>query len=69
MPHYCCVGKCYNSSADGKNISWHGLPINLPTLMSVWVTKIKRDPRYFNVNRHTKICSEHFVDDYFINLL
>ena len=67
MPHYCCVGKCYNCSAAGKNISWHGLPINSPTLLSVWITKIKRDPRYFNVNKHTKICSEHFVDEDFVN--
>ena len=28
---------------------------------------MKRDPRYFNVNRHTKICSEHFISDDFIN--
>ena len=28
---------------------------------------MKRDPRYFNVNRHTKICSEHFKSDDFIN--
>ena len=28
---------------------------------------MKRDPRYFNVNRHTKICSEHFTSDDFIN--
>ena len=35
--------------------------------MSVWITKIKRDPRYFNVNKHTRICSEHFVDEDFVN--
>ena len=62
MPHYCCVEKCHNCSAAGKNISWHRLPINSPTLLSVWITKIKTDPRYFNVNKHTKIRSEHFVD-------
>ena len=28
---------------------------------------MKRDPRYFNVNRHTKICSEYFTSDDFIN--
>ena len=22
---------------------------------------MRRDPRYFNVNEHTKICGEHFV--------
>ena len=28
---------------------------------------MRRDPRYFNVNRHTKICSEHFTSDDFTN--
>ena len=28
---------------------------------------MKRDPRYFNINRHTKIYSEHFISDNFIN--
>ena len=28
---------------------------------------MKRDPRYFNVNRHTKIYSEYFTSDDFIN--
>jgi len=28
---------------------------------------MKRDPRYFSVNCHTKICSEHFTSDDFIN--
>ena len=28
---------------------------------------MKRDPQYFNINRHTKICSEHFTSDDFIN--
>ena len=28
---------------------------------------MKRDPQYFSVNCHTKICSEHFTSDDFIN--
>ena len=28
---------------------------------------MKRDPRYTNVNRHTKICSKHFRSDDFID--
>ena len=42
-------------------------PLNCKSLLSVRITKMKTDPRYFNVNRHTKICSEHFTSDDFIN--
>ena len=66
MPHYCCAGECYNSS-DRKDISWHNLPLDSPTMLSVWITKMRRDPRYFKVNRHTKICGEHFVTEDFVN--
>ena len=67
MPQFCCAGGCQNSSASRKDLSFHGLPLNSKSLLSVWITKMKRDPRYFNVNRHTKICSEHFTSDDFIN--
>ena len=67
MPQFCCAGGCQNSSANRKDLSFHGLPLNSKSLLSVWITKMKRDPRYFNVNRHTKICSEHFTSDDFIN--
>ena len=36
-------------------------------MLSVWITKMRRDPRYFKVNRHTKICGEHFVTEDFVN--
>lgn len=67
MPQFCCAGGCENSSANQKDLPFHGLPLNSKSLLSVWITKMKRDPRYFNVNRHTKICSEHFTSDDFIN--
>ncbi|XP_068696486.1 uncharacterized protein [Montipora foliosa] len=66
MPHYCCAGECYNSS-NQKGLSWHKLPVNRPTLLSVWITKMRRDPRYLNVNEHTKICGEHFVIGDYVN--
>ena len=67
MPHYCCAGECYNIS-DRKDISWHNLPLDSPTMLSVWIyTKMRRDPRYFKVNRNTKICGEHFVTEDFVN--
>ena len=28
---------------------------------------MRRDPRYFKVNQHTKICGEHFVTEDFVN--
>ena len=28
---------------------------------------MRRDPRYFNVNEHTKICGEHFVIGDYVN--
>ena len=71
MPQFCCAGGCQNSSASRKNLSFHGLPLNSKSLLSVWITKMKRKEIhdiYFNVNRHTKICSEHFTSDDFINL-
>ena len=67
MVQFCCAGGCQNSSANRKDISFHGLRLNSKSLLSVWITKMKRDPRYFNVNRHTKICSEHFTSDDFID--
>ena len=67
MPQFCCAGGCQNSSTNRKDLSFHGLPLNSKSLLSVWITKMKGDPRYFNINRHTKICSEHFTSDDFIN--
>ena len=28
---------------------------------------MRRDPRYFNVNEHTKVCGEHFVIEDYVN--
>ena len=67
MPHYCCTGECYKSSKQ-KGLPWHKLPLDRPTLLSVWTTKMRRDPRYLNVNEHTKICGEHFVIEDYLNL-
>ena len=66
MPHYCCVRGCHNSSESRKDLSWHGLPRNDGQLLKIWTTKIGRDPRHFNVTKHTKICSEHFLNSDFI---
>ena len=34
-------------------------------MLKVWVSKMRSQPKYLNVNKHTKICSEHFKDDDF----
>ena len=69
MPQFCRAGGCQNTSgsANQKDLSFHRLPLNSKSLLSVRITKMKRDPRYFNVTRHTKICSEHCTSDDFIN--
>jgi len=35
----------------------------------MWITKMKRDPKYFSITKHTKICSVHFTKNDFIDLL
>ena len=47
-------------------ISWFAALLE-KFIISVCIMKMKRDPRYFSVNCHTKICSEHFTSDDFIN--
>ena len=67
MPHYCCAGECNNHSERApKHVSFHKLLLEDKKLLKVWITKIRRDPRYFSPNMHTKICSEHFKEDDFI---
>ena len=35
--------------------------------MKTWITKMRKNPNYFNVNKHVKICSEHIRPEDFIN--
>lgn len=67
MPHLCCAGECENSSDKRPDISFHGLPLDNKALLKAWITKMRRNPNYFNVNKHVKICSEHFRPEDFIN--
>jgi len=62
MPHFCRAGGCTNSSDANKNISFHSLPLNDKKRLSIWITKMKRDPKYFSITKHTKICSVDFID-------
>ena len=66
-PHFCCAGKCENSSEKNRDLSFHSLPPDNKPLLKLWIKKMHRDPRYFNVNKHVKICSEHFRQRDFVN--
>ena len=68
MPHFCCAGECENSSDKRPDISFHGVPLDNKALLRTWITKMRRNPNYFNVNKHVKICSENFSPEDFINL-
>lgn len=71
MPHFCSSGGCTNSSDRRKDLSFHSLPIldNQQKLLSVWMTKMRRHPKHFHPSQHSKICSEHFLSEDFINPL
>lgn len=60
MPQYCCAGECNNRADKRRDLSFHKLPFNNKQLLNVWITKMKRDPRFFKVSKFTTICSEHF---------
>ena len=66
MPHYCCAGGCFNSSEMNKDLSFHSLPLCDKQLLRVWTTRMKQDPGFFSITKHIKICSEHFVENYFV---
>ena len=63
----CRIGECENSSDKHPDISFHGLPLDDKALLRTWITKMERNSNYFNVNKHVKICSEHFSPEDFIN--
>ena len=67
MPHFCCAGGCTNRSDANKNISFHSLPLNDKKRLNIWIPKMKRDPKYFSITKHTKICSVHFTKNDFID--
>ncbi|PIK36381.1 putative THAP domain-containing protein 5 [Apostichopus japonicus] len=68
MPHFCCAGGCTNSS-DKQDLSFHSLPLRDKKRLNLWITKMKRDSKFFSVNKHAKICSSHFTEDDFIEPL
>ena len=68
MPQFCCTGECKNSSEKSKDLSFHSLPLDDKPLLKLWVNKMHRDPRYFNLNKHVNwICSKHLRHSDFVN--
>ena len=66
--NYCCVPLCRNSSGQREErehlglqrISFHSFPTD-DKMKKEWIVQIRRDPGInFTVNKHTKVCSEHF---------
>ena len=71
---YCCVPLCRNSSGKQKErkrlglpfLSFHKFPKAGTIRYKTWIVKIRRDPgSKFQINMHTKICSQHFTDEDF----
>ncbi|KAK3720766.1 hypothetical protein QZH41_002428 [Actinostola sp. cb2023] len=63
MPTWCIVRGCSNSSRKPQcnHLSWHSFPNHDETLLTEWLTRVKRfDEVKGQVNKHWKICSEHF---------
>ncbi|XP_064468566.1 uncharacterized protein LOC135380210 [Ornithodoros turicata] len=71
MPLHCCVPCCNQrggKDSDGNKVSFLGFP-NDSALKKKWIVAIRRDEgKHFKANRHTKVCSKHFVAaDFFSN--
>ena len=63
MPHHCCVPMCSKNSKRNPNVSFHKFPLPEKDreLHKRWLDEIRRDEgKDFTVNKHTKVCSEHF---------
>ena len=54
------AGDCKNSSDKRPDLYFYMLPLDNKPLMMKWITKMQRNPNYFNVNKHVKIFSVHF---------
>ena len=61
MLHICCAGECENGSDKRPKLSFHMLPLENKPLMKTWITIMQRNPNYFNVNKHVKICSQRIL--------
>ena len=67
MPQSCCVPQCFGKGyiENGTKISYHKFPED-KLIFRRWIVAIRRDVgRHFEVTKHTRVCSRHFLpDDY-----
>lgn len=60
MVHCCCVPGCSTRSDRESQLSFFTLPLTNKVLLKRWVHVIRRTN--LPLNRHTRICSRHFVN-------
>ena len=59
MVHFCCVPGCSNNSSREAHLSFFSLPLKRKKVLKQWVHVIGR--KNLSINKHTRVCSEHFV--------
>lgn len=60
MVHCCCVPGCSTRSNRETDLSFFSLPLKNKRVMKRWIHAIRR--KNLPLNRHTRICSRHFVN-------
>lgn len=68
MGHHCCVPHCSsNSRSSGSGpVTFHTFPIDTKE-RKLWILSVRRaNYKKLTVNKHTKICSKHFLDEDFV---
>ena len=60
MVHFCSVPDCSCNSNRDKQLSFFSLPLKRKALLKRWIHVIGR--KNLPVNRHTRICSRHFIN-------
>ena len=60
MVHCCCVIDCSSRSNRETHLSFFSLPLKNKRLLKHWIHVIRR--KNLPLNRHTRICSRHFVN-------
>ena len=64
-PH-CCAPLCSSNSVRTASVSFHAFPDIKTSLGKQWLYVVRRKlGNNFSVNRHTKVCSQHFTEQDF----
>ena len=64
MPQNCISFGCPNTSSKSSDISFHLLPLTNKEVLAKWILNIRKT--HTPVNKHVKICSEHFDPSCFL---